>query len=248
MSDWIKLHRQIQHHEWWLAERFTKSQAWIDLLMLAGHKDKTIFVRGNEVRLKRGEFIHSHETLAERWRWNKRTVARFLQMLEEREMLHRRKSNICTVNTILKYDEYQASAPQSAPQDTPQSAPQSIRRVHPNKKEKKDKNEKKEKNIILAEASPPQQTVVKMIEIFRETNPTLQYNNKSERSACERLIQQIGEDSALNACKAAVMVQGENFAPIITKPTELERSITKLRAFMQRKTTEVESTGIIKIV
>lgn len=136
MSDWVKLHRKIQDSEWWLSERFTKSQAWIDLIMLAGHKPKTLFVRGNEVKLKRGELIHSLDTLAHRWQWNKRTVQTFLNTLSNRQMIHRRKTSFCTVTTVLNYNEYQDTALQSAPQ----TALQSTRRLHYNKKDKKDKN------------------------------------------------------------------------------------------------------------
>jgi hypothetical protein len=65
--------------------------------------------------------------LAKRWKWNKRTVIKFLSWLEKREMLHRRKSNIVTITSIRNYTRYQNSAPQSAPQ--------SIHRVHTNKTE-----------------------------------------------------------------------------------------------------------------
>ncbi len=138
-EDWIKLYRKIQHSEFWFSERFTKAQAWIDLLIIASYTERTFFVRGNEIKIKNGQFIHSLETLAHRWRWNRRTVENFLKALEKRQMLHRRKSNICTINTIENYKQYQHSTPQSAQQTTPQG----IRRVHTNKNVKKVKKVKK---------------------------------------------------------------------------------------------------------
>ena len=41
--------------DFWLSEKFTKGQAWIDLIGLATHKDKSIWIRGIEIKLKRGQ-------------------------------------------------------------------------------------------------------------------------------------------------------------------------------------------------
>ena len=44
----ISLHRELQDHWLWHSEKFTKAQAWVDLLMLANHKElSVIFIRGN---------------------------------------------------------------------------------------------------------------------------------------------------------------------------------------------------------
>ncbi len=112
---WIKLHRSIQDNEFYLAERFTKTQAWIDLLILATHDEqRTIFLKGREIHLERGDLAWAQETLARRWKWNGRTVRRFLVMLERRKMVHLKPSNVTTVISILNYSLYQDSAEQSA--------------------------------------------------------------------------------------------------------------------------------------
>ena len=119
-------------------------QAWIDLLLLANHKRSSLFVRGNEVICDRGQVARSADTFAKRWKWNKRTVFKFISDLEKRGMVTLQKSPVITVITIVKYDYYQTTAPQ----DAPQNAPQSIRRLH---QYKNDKNVKNENNTVDSE-------------------------------------------------------------------------------------------------
>ena len=88
-----------QDNELWLAERFTMGQAWVDLLLLANHADGSFWVRRIEVHVKRGEVAYSALTLAARWKWNRKTVARFLGMLKKRGMVDTRISNLTTVIT-----------------------------------------------------------------------------------------------------------------------------------------------------
>lgn len=116
MNGWIPLHRQIMENEFYFAERFTKMQAWIDLLLLANHKPVTIFIRGNEINLKEGQLAYSQLSLAKRWKWNRKTVDKFLSMLQNREMLDNRKERLTTIISIKKWDDYQQSGQQKGQQ------------------------------------------------------------------------------------------------------------------------------------
>ena len=111
MQGWIKLHRKITENEFYFSERFTRSQAWIDLLLLATHRPQTVFIRGVEIILKPGELCYSQLSLAERWKWNRKTVMSFLKALGKRQMILNRTdsqlSHITTVITILNWNEYQ---------------------------------------------------------------------------------------------------------------------------------------------
>jgi len=49
MRGWIKLHRKIQEH--WLYQekrKFSRFEAWIDLLMMMNHEDSKVIL-GNEI-------------------------------------------------------------------------------------------------------------------------------------------------------------------------------------------------------
>lgn len=81
---WVKLHRTLAYNKLWLSEPFTKGQAWVDLLMLAG-RDGTVHA--------------SYAWLAKRWQWNhKEKVRRFLAYLEENGMIQFLASKDVTEN------------------------------------------------------------------------------------------------------------------------------------------------------
>ena len=121
---WIKLHRQLQDHELWTDERFSRGQAWIDLLMLANFEPNTIRIRGIAIPLERGQLAWSKDRLAERWGWHPRTVSKFLEWLEHQNMIEIRSSKLTTIITIRQYKRYQESADQNADQNMPKSAEQ----------------------------------------------------------------------------------------------------------------------------
>jgi hypothetical protein len=116
MEGWISLHRQIIDNEFYFAERFTKMQAWIDLLLLANHKPTTVFIRGNQIKLTEGQLCYSQLTLSKRWKWNRRTVDNFLSTLQNRNMIHHTKTHLTTIITIVQWNEFQKSAQQTAQQ------------------------------------------------------------------------------------------------------------------------------------
>jgi DNA-binding transcriptional regulator YhcF (GntR family) len=107
MNGYILIHRQITENEFYFSERFTKIMAWIDLLLIANHSGNTFYLRGVKVTIKPGELSYSIRTLARRWKWNERTVMKYLAMLEAREMIEIQKSNVTNIVKILKWDEFQ---------------------------------------------------------------------------------------------------------------------------------------------
>jgi DNA-binding transcriptional regulator YhcF (GntR family) len=103
----ILIHRKIQNNEFYFAERFTKMGAWIDLIMIASHNGNTYYLRGINIALKPSEIGYSIRTLARRWKWNERTVMKYLRMLETRKMIEIKKSNLINIIKITKYTEFQ---------------------------------------------------------------------------------------------------------------------------------------------
>lgn len=72
MNGWIKLYRQLQDCPIWYGERFSKGQAWVDLLMLANHSDKKIMFNGDFTTIQRGQYLTSMVKLSEKWKWNRK--------------------------------------------------------------------------------------------------------------------------------------------------------------------------------
>lgn len=108
MPGWISLHRSIENH-WTFKEnrKFSKFEAWIDILLMVNHKDKKI-VLGNElVFVKRGQKITSIRKLCERWSWSNNKVKHFLKLLEDDGMLIVKSDAKKTLLTVVNYDIYQ---------------------------------------------------------------------------------------------------------------------------------------------
>lgn len=104
---WISLYRSLGDSSLWLKEKFTRGQAWVDLLMLANHKDGWFMVRDNRVDVKRGQIGRSILSLADRWKWSQGKVKRFLKMLENDDQIREQNSNVTTLITLINYDTYQ---------------------------------------------------------------------------------------------------------------------------------------------
>jgi DNA replication protein DnaD len=124
-------------------EPFTRSQAWIDLILLANHKPGVIRVRGNRVDVKRGQVGWSQVALAKRWKWSRGKVRRFLKELEKNDhQIVQQKNNITTLINIINYEQYQGNGTADGTAD----GQQTDSRRYTNKN---DKNDKKGKNTLV---------------------------------------------------------------------------------------------------
>jgi hypothetical protein len=126
---WICLHRKIMDDPMWMAEPFTRAQAWIDLLLLANHRDGYIIKRGIKVTVKRGQVGWSQAELAKRWSWSRGKTARFFQMLANARQIRyhkfdpknghqngHQKIKVTTLITIINYERYQGDGHQNGHQ------------------------------------------------------------------------------------------------------------------------------------
>ncbi|MBS6504221.1 MAG: hypothetical protein KH415_21885 [Clostridium sp.] len=107
VEGWNKIYRSIQEHWLWTCEPFSRGQAWIDLLLMANHKEAKIMVNGNLEVVERGQRITSIRKLSDRWKWSTKKVTHFLDQLVKDNMIEYTSNNSKTVITILNYDKYQ---------------------------------------------------------------------------------------------------------------------------------------------
>lgn len=104
---WISLRRSIQEHWLWKGVPYDKLKAWIDLLLLANYEDKKVPYKDGIKICKRGDVNLSISYLAERWKWDRKTVTKFLTILEADGMVTRSSTAYGTTITIVNYDFYQ---------------------------------------------------------------------------------------------------------------------------------------------
>lgn len=134
MSGWIRLHRQIQDSKVWNSEPFSCGQAWVDLLLMANHKPGTFRVRGVFVTVERGQVGVSEVSLAEKWKWSRGKLRRFLNWLENERQIVQQKSNVTSLITIVKYDEYQCDGTANGTANGTADGQQTDSRRYTNKK------------------------------------------------------------------------------------------------------------------
>lgn len=137
---YIKLYRQLQEHEIWTSEPFTKGQAWVDLILQANHKDGQ-FIDGMEVvKVERGAMITSVKKLAERWKWSRHKVGDFLDLLEGLKMVGQKRDTKRTYLKIVQYCVWQDLAAQEGHQ-------KDIKRTSTGHQKDTNNNDNNDKNI-----------------------------------------------------------------------------------------------------
>lgn len=102
---WISLYRSIQNH--WIWEDPVKLKWWLDILLLANHKDNKVLIRNKLEVIKRGYHHTSEVKLSKRWGVSRTTVRRFLELLESDKMIEVKKGENGTTLKVINYEGFQ---------------------------------------------------------------------------------------------------------------------------------------------
>ena len=150
---WILLHRQIQDCWIWNDEPFSRGQAWVDLLLLANHNEKKIWINGELKVIQKGQFHTSVLKLSDRWKWSRGKTKRFLDLLENDEMITAEYSKGGTSNgttlTIVNYENFQFLGTTDDTSDDTTDGHRTVQRTDINKELKRiKKNEKNNKEFF----------------------------------------------------------------------------------------------------
>ena len=106
---YIKTYRSIQDCWIWTCEKFDKAHAWLDLLLDANHQDTKMLIDSKPTVVNRGSLLTSKLKLADKWKWDRKTVTSFLSILEADGMIHMEGFRHGTMITIVNYGLYQQS-------------------------------------------------------------------------------------------------------------------------------------------
>ena len=107
---YIKLYRKIWDNEFLTdGERFTRMSAWLWLLTHVNYKDGSFMKNGRIQHVQRGQMFTSIRYLAAIWGWDRKTVARYLGIMETEKMITVTGTQNGTLITIRNYSKYQAS-------------------------------------------------------------------------------------------------------------------------------------------
>src|SRR5690242_8267379 len=83
--------RGIWDHALFAAEPFSEREAWIWLVSEAAYKPRSRRADGKVIVTERGQLCHAVRFMAEAWQWSKPRVDRFLDRLENQDMIRRER-------------------------------------------------------------------------------------------------------------------------------------------------------------
>jgi len=75
-----------------------------------------------------------------------------------------------------------------------------------------------------------------LINVFKESNPTIDFANKAQRKASHELISLFGIEKSIAMAEFAISAQGASYAPVITDPYQLKNKLASLKIFSQKNT------------
>ena len=209
-SGWIKLHRKVLDCWIWQEKPYDKARAWVDLLLLAMHRDKKLLIDNEMLVVERGSFMTSILKLSDRWGWSRNKVKRFLELLEDEQMLNTKRTPKGTLVTIVKYEDYQVCditdeptlEPTLEPTNEPTDEPQ-------NKNIKNIKNDKNINNNICAFSDQMHDDLESFFESIWQLYP-IKKGKGAVSKAKKQVLQRIGYDEIKRCVERYVSEMTEN--------------------------------------
>lgn len=192
---WIKTNRELQQHWLWEDKPFSRGQAWIDLIMLANHKNNKFVFNGELIEVERGSFITSEVKLMERWGWSKTKVRNFLDMLENDSMLVKKTDHRKTTLSIVNYSVYQDFQTSEEPvKDQRKTSEELVKDTNKN-----DKNEKNEKKILdsTSEVNFDSDLIVEKFNSTCKSLPSIRSLSDQRKKTIKAWIKQDGYDAVI---------------------------------------------------
>lgn len=144
MKGWVKVDRSLLEHPIWTCDEFSRGQAWVDLILLANHEDKEVMVNGRLIMIPAGAFLTSAQKLSIRWKWSRSKVQRFLEMLQNANMIRtENRANNGSMIFLINYGKFQGGRAGNRADNEPKT---SRRRADGEHKQEYIKNDKEYKN------------------------------------------------------------------------------------------------------
>lgn len=115
---YIKIPRELFESQEFGIEKFSRREAFIDLVQMAAFKPTIVYIPGGKVQAERGQIVASRGFLAARWGWDKGKVRRFIDELCGQGRCTQTNGRI-TVLTIIGYDNYNGVGMEPKPAKDP---------------------------------------------------------------------------------------------------------------------------------
>ena len=165
----IKLSRKFFENALWKEHRqYSRSEAWLDLIQMAGFEDSKYILNNRAIEVQRGEIVASRRFLENRWLWGSTKVTNFLDYLKKEGMINQRQTNGQTIITLCNYDTYNTRQTSDDVENKPATNQRQTRGKPPTNqnKEYKESKEGKESKEYIPPISPEGEIEIPFDESF----------------------------------------------------------------------------------
>lgn len=100
---------------------------------------------------------------------------------------------------------------------------------------------KEEHNVFESNES---KQIAEIINCFKQLNPMINFGHRGYRKSALQLIKQFGFEEAKKIADIAVSIQGKDFVPVITNPTQLVSKFGQLKSCVGRKINEDQDSSV----
>ena len=94
MSGYYTMHRGWQDHPLFEGDEYSQRDAWEWLIANACYSEREANISGRMIVLSRGELSYSVRFLAQKWRWKRSRVSRFLDRFKQEKMIKMRERSV----------------------------------------------------------------------------------------------------------------------------------------------------------
>ena len=239
----IPLLRKFWEHPFWKESRkYSRAEAWIDLLFMAryGTETEEIWNRDELIPIQYAQILTSVVTLARRWKRSRGWVKNFINILEKKQSIlvitmNNRRTILQVVNMSNVKDLLQKNEQQILHQT-----------IHQNNSKKTYKNKD---NTVNKEIIKEKLPINGLLSLFSQVNPSykLLFSNNTERRSLEHLIDLYGEEKMRNLILELPSIVQRPYAPRITTPYELEVKMGKLLLYLKQEENKDQKGGVTKV-
>lgn len=210
MNGYVTIPRFIFDDPSYTGRRFSRTAAIIDLIQLARYEGGNEFTNGRYIYVGRGQLCKSVRWLASRWRWDEKTVMKFLKFLENSNTISVEnptpKKGVNRLISIVNYDNWSDDSHTASHTDsatTPTLIPtqsSSTNVEYDRKQENKNKEEDIQKKKDTASA------VARLYSLYpssavRSGGSRVSLKSTKDKQKLERLLKTKTEEELANTIK-----------------------------------------------
>jgi len=201
--DFVFAQRNRFKHPLFKAEKFCRGYAWDWIVANAvwrenGHQ---VEIKGQIVRLNRGQLSYSVRFMAEAWRWDKAAVSRFITRLKTEAMIETHTETGQMIITVCNYDKYQSRS--GITETATETGSETGARQHRDSTEtKKNKDNKDNKDsVVVSRADENPKTLLEEVTEIAEIDVGKQQSWFHQASIISELEQKHGRETVLAAAR-----------------------------------------------